>query len=355
MTEAFTFAQGEQPNKLIISWSTATGNGWKASKDIEKGEVLFVERPLALGLFTDQSLSYCGCCFASLRDQSPEQIRSCDACFSFALCKSCETNEESWNAHQSICEVLIQNWSEDDQDESAFARIFLHSLSSSSSSLIKAPNESNCLQGDKKMILGLIVNEQGINTEVTDAIKHWCSRITSKLIQNARFQEQFTGISDFDSDSLPAKLPAFFKKLVYNWHAIPADNIDDDDIGYAIYPYACYFNHSCSPNVSWKIDRVKGALFYATAIRDIKEGEDVLISYFGDDQKVSTNRRKDYLREYYQFDCDCDRCRNAKDCYLCEAESKYLCSRCKGIKYCSTQCQRRHWRAHKKDCAPVAS
>merc|ERR1712137_1323328 len=75
-------------------------------------------------------------------------------------------------------------------------------------------------------------------------------------------------------------------------------------IGYAIYPYACFFNHSCSPNVSWKIDRQAGALFIAEALRPIAEGEEILISYFGDDQNVSTDRRLEYLKEYYQFNAD---------------------------------------------------
>lgn len=122
-----------------------------------------------------------------------------------------------------------------------------------------------------------------------------------------------------------------------------------------MFPCECFFNHSCSSNAAWRIDRHQGGVFIAEALQTIEEGQEVLISYFGDERSVSTNRRLEYLRDYYQFDCSCARCTSAKDCYLCEEEeSKYTCSRCKGIKYCSAECQRKHWPSHKKECAALA-
>lgn len=354
-----------QPTGLIIEQTESKGNGWKSTQKFTKGDVIFIEKPLAVGVFTDLALSYCGSCFVNMTKIRPEDIRSCNICFSFACCPKCEENEEVWKAHSKICRIFRQNKSSNDEDESAYARLFLHSLLDPSYSLCKASeNADNCLQGDKEKVIHLVVNEDGINSEVLDAINHWSS-VIAQASKNDKFRKDFSGIKQIESfitkeegeeitiGKLEEKLKDFFKKVVYNWHSIPADNMDeDDDIGYAIFPFACYFNHSCSPNVAWKIDRLKSSTFYATALKDINEGDEILISYFGDDQKVSTHRRQDYLQEYYQFTCDCDRCKQSKDCYLCEAESKYLCSRCKNIKYCSATCQKKHWRAHKKDCLP---
>lgn len=37
-------------------------------------------------------------------------------------------------------------------------------------------------------------------------------------------------------------------------------------------------------------------------------------------------------------------------CYECGKKSKLRCSKCKQVKYCSTECQRAHWAVHRKEC-----
>jgi hypothetical protein len=39
-------------------------------------------------------------------------------------------------------------------------------------------------------------------------------------------------------------------------------------------------------------------------------------------------------------------------CRLCGSLAYQLCGRCRGIYYCSKECQKQHWREHKKDCKP---
>jgi ankyrin repeat protein/rubrerythrin len=36
----------------------------------------------------------------------------------------------------------------------------------------------------------------------------------------------------------------------------------------------------------------------------------------------------------------------------CEGVGKKLCSRCQNVRYCSAECQRAHWKTHKKQCVP---
>lgn len=42
-------------------------------------------------------------------------------------------------------------------------------------------------------------------------------------------------------------------------------------------------------------------------------------------------------------------------CVACELrpESIFKCSRCKGVKYCTTDCHRKYWEVHKKACYSV--
>ena len=39
-------------------------------------------------------------------------------------------------------------------------------------------------------------------------------------------------------------------------------------------------------------------------------------------------------------------------CGSCGAAASFHCSRCTRVKYCSKECQRAHWKAHKPSCAP---
>lgn len=40
-------------------------------------------------------------------------------------------------------------------------------------------------------------------------------------------------------------------------------------------------------------------------------------------------------------------------CRLCGSLAYQLCGRCRGIYYCSKECQKNHWKDHKKDCRPA--
>lgn len=67
-------------------------------------------------------------------------------------------------------------------------------------------------------------------------------------------------------------------------------------------------NHSCSPNAEIRFPE-SNAWLKVVALRDIKENEEICISYL-DECQLSRSRhsRRKYLQENYLFECECEKC-----------------------------------------------
>jgi len=77
--------------------------------------------------------------------------------------------------------------------------------------------------------------------------------------------------------------------------------------GYAMYPPASYFNHSCSPNLQ---KRRIGRFYEFFTCREVAEGEELCISYLGGaERELNKQARQKRLKEGWFFDCSCSRCR----------------------------------------------
>lgn len=79
----------------------------------------------------------------------------------------------------------------------------------------------------------------------------------------------------------------------------------ETSLGWGVFLAASLFNHSCRPNLCY-LRGEDGPGFQFIARREIKAGEELTISYLGDDDLPG---RRAYLREHYFFDCACERCR----------------------------------------------
>ncbi|KAK2046780.1 SET domain-containing protein [Colletotrichum somersetense] len=76
--------------------------------------------------------------------------------------------------------------------------------------------------------------------------------------------------------------------------------------GHGCWPAASYFNHSCAPNVGKKRE---GRAWEFRASRDVREGEQLCITYLGGEEKeMSRETRMTTLRRNWGFDCGCTRC-----------------------------------------------
>lgn len=76
-----------------------------------------------------------------------------------------------------------------------------------------------------------------------------------------------------------------------------------DSIGLCVQPYASFINHSCDPNAVVGFDEGR---IYVKALKEIKEGEQIFISYVDNTNQFEL-RQKELLERYF-FKCNCSKC-----------------------------------------------
>eukprot|EP00727_Mastigamoeba_balamuthi_P011703 m51a1_g7155 hypothetical protein (391) ;mRNA; f:343257-345021 len=77
--------------------------------------------------------------------------------------------------------------------------------------------------------------------------------------------------------------------------------------GTALFAVANTLNHSCAPNAVFA-SASNGSALRVVAARDVRAGEELLVSYV--DEEQPREQRRAELRRRYHFDCLCDRCRS---------------------------------------------
>lgn len=104
----------------------------------------------------------------------------------------------------------------------------------------------------------------------------------------------------------------FFRTILYREVANSFGIRDSSDelLGFAVFPRASFFNHSCRPNIqkkrrqSSRAVRARQMEYWSTSV--IKEGEECCISY-GDISR-GVEERRERLEDMYFFWCSCLRC-----------------------------------------------
>ncbi|KAL0020473.1 hypothetical protein WJX77_008581 [Trebouxia sp. C0004] len=103
----------------------------------------------------------------------------------------------------------------------------------------------------------------------------------------------------------------------------------EDVIGREMYITASFFNHSCEPNcVKTRVHGQHSGLATVTALRDIKAGEALTISYI--DLELPRSARQLELKTSFFFDCKCIRCEReltegSKKCSFVASQSQRKC------------------------------
>jgi SET domain-containing protein len=111
-----------------------------------------------------------------------------------------------------------------------------------------------------------------------------------KIIKNADSK-----LKKFFESYSKEEIEFYYAKYLYN-------TFEGFKYGPLTLPLTAKLNHSCNnPNVEFNFDEKTGQMI-TKAIRNIKKGEELFISYLMN--KQITNH-KEYLYEHYGFHCDC--------------------------------------------------
>lgn len=93
----------------------------------------------------------------------------------------------------------------------------------------------------------------------------------------------------------------------HNAFGIRSGSEDGEEyMGWAIYPSASYFNHSCRPNI---LKRRVGSSWEFWTAEDLVPSSQCCISYLGGDEKhLTVAERRQRLKEAWGFECMCEGC-----------------------------------------------
>lgn len=93
----------------------------------------------------------------------------------------------------------------------------------------------------------------------------------------------------------------------------------EEYMGYALFPHASYFNHSCQPNLTKTRD---GRTWQFRTTRDVSEGEELCITYLGGaEAELTLEQRRSRLSVTWEFECCCRKCKEDAAAALLEEEN----------------------------------
>eukprot|EP01065_Artemidia_motanka_P025658 TRINITY_DN30635_c0_g1_i1.p1 TRINITY_DN30635_c0_g1~~TRINITY_DN30635_c0_g1_i1.p1 ORF type:complete len:455 (+),score=95.35 TRINITY_DN30635_c0_g1_i1:58-1422(+) len=82
--------------------------------------------------------------------------------------------------------------------------------------------------------------------------------------------------------------------------------------GQGLYRVHAASNHSCDPSAEVRYTDASDESLMLCALRPLRKGEEVTISYIADVPTVPLAKRQRYLSTNYRFDCTCSRCEKEK-------------------------------------------
>ncbi|XP_062475970.1 histone-lysine N-trimethyltransferase SMYD5 isoform X2 [Pezoporus occidentalis] len=318
--------------------SSAKGKGLFATKNIRKGETVFVEKPVVSSQFLWNALySYRACdhCLRAL-ETAEENAQRLLGKSSLVLphpeqcsirkdlhqqCPRCQVTYCSAECRQAALEqyhhVLCLGPSRDDPthplNKLQEAWRNMHYPPETSSIMLMARMVATIKQGQLELLRLLFTealydehlsrwftpegfrslfalvgtNGQGIGTSSLSQWVHACDALDLPMLQRE-------------------ELDAFIDQLYKDIEKESGEFLNCEGSGLYVLQSCC--NHSCIPNAETSFPE-NNFLLHLTALEDIEAGEEICISYLDCCQRErSRHSRNKILRENYLFTCSCPKC-----------------------------------------------
>ncbi|CAH0547824.1 unnamed protein product [Brassicogethes aeneus] len=342
-------ADGENPNfasassKIKISYEQSKGRHVTASKNIKKGDVLFVEKAFIFApVFKENKELYPFKCYNCLKD-----TLSCIPCQSCTLCFYCNESCRvcSWNeCHKWECQGMQTNiWHDLGIGFPAF-KAMLKGVKSGFRN-IKGNHEE-----DLRCFGSTDDNYPYFNRLVSNIYRS--KNVVPYIVMSAVVVVYLKKYTDFfvellkepkcpkrDSDDLVRYVGGLITKhtaqlscnssIVEHWTYSTSDMLFPDiliTVACGIFPSVSIMNHSCRPNVTnfFICDTI-----VVKALEDIEEEEEIFNCYGIDYRGMNREYRQIACRNIYHFECKCVICSDpAKEVDMLDS---YLCPECKGL------------------------
>ncbi|KAL3489722.1 SET and MYND domain protein [Aspergillus germanicus] len=260
------------------------GRGLFASADFDTGDdILHIQTPFLAILNTKKLDSTCAGCFGKrYLGKTPEeiQLRYCSSCQVPKYCdKTCQIKD--WHlGHRFECSVF----------KALKPRVLPTNARAVLRIILRLAAPARSAYSPKE--LSLLHELESHSDEIRDKNPASWERITL----SAMAVKHYSG-TNMELEEI-VKISA---KLEVNSFSLTTATYDR--IGMYMHPYAAIMNHDCHYNAIVGFD---GPQMYVKAIRPIKDGEQIVISYVDATNRYSV-RKKELLERYY-FTCRCDRC-----------------------------------------------
>lgn len=194
--------------------------------------------------------------------------------------------DSSVNEDLSICHKLLGErfTSQISELHQAFAHVFAED---------EILHKYLTLEGLTKIFALIGTNSQGNGTS---SFAGWVKNV-----------EELQGLSDNERNEIDDLIDTYYITL----EVTVGQFLNNEGSG--LYVTQSKINHSCNPNAEIRFP-FSNNILQVVALRDIKAGEEICISYLDECQiNRSRHSRQKYLQENYLFLCECEKCQEQID------------------------------------------
>ncbi|KAG6948626.1 hypothetical protein JG688_00015012, partial [Phytophthora aleatoria] len=305
----------------------------RATRNVKTGESVVRDRAYGNVVLSANRVALCAVCM-----RAADADICCDDCSEGFFCSE-ECQEKLQDVHEKECEALeevdlIATKTSTDVD---LLRLLIRILASRSHDA-----------ADGKFRMDEEGNVRSSYANVKDLV-HVLDKEAGPWADHVRAGAQKILEDLLDECHLPVEEILVIAAQI-NENSYSLDALDEKHLVAAVglFPICGLINHSCQPNCTWS--NAGDSIMEVRALRDIKEGEEITLSYIDIDKE--RNERQKELRDTKHFDCQCERCSTPlsesidrylegfrcprcsvkapeeKDCLLAHVEDKLVCPNC---------------------------
>ncbi|RXG60755.1 Histone-lysine N-methyltransferase SMYD3 [Armadillidium vulgare] len=300
-----------------------TDIGLYATKDIDPGDVIIVEKPYVSALYRENIETRCINCFKRFKSSIP-----CDTCTRVWFCSEECLKEAKAGFHSSECKVLHLLYEKNIGRMAPLVFRILLRLTWENIKLFRKSRKIDTRLPDSHPLHMNFDFEEKYSTDdylktyklVTNAQKRNFGDLFERTLIAVYLNHCLKEVDFYKGNNVSSDDEIFVASLILrhlqnsscnalnNVEFFVKDNLDIIAVHYlgiSIYPTISLINNSCNPNV-FKYYVGKDSVVRATNI--IRKGEQLLDNYSHSYETMRRESRRNILKNQYMFHCECIAC-----------------------------------------------